>query len=122
MYVTDFVCTYNKHDLGDQNTIYQEQFLQAFGVKEWNDDIINKSTTELYNSVKDNQDIKDILEKIKKSEKDSILMLILGTEDIDIFKSLFRFDLFDLTHRLLCTLLTTGKVDKKHKINLLSNI
>ena len=122
MYVTDFVCTYNKHDLDDQNTIYQEQFLQAFGVKEWNDDIINKSTTELYNSVKDNQDIKDILEKIKKNEKDSILMLILGSEDIDIFKSLFRFDLFDLTHRLLCTLLTTGKVDIKHKINLLSNI
>ena len=122
MYVTDFICTYNKHDLSDQNTIYQEQFLQAFGVKEWNDDIINKSTLELYNSVKDNQDIKDILEKIKKNEKDSILMLILGSEDIDIFKSLFRFDLFDLTHRLLCTLLTTGKVNKKHKINLLSNI
>ena len=122
MYVTDFVCTYNKHDLSDQNTIYQEQFLQAFGVKEWNDDIINKSTLELYNSVKDNQDIKDILEKIKKNEKDSILMLILGSEDINIFKSLFRFDLFDLTHRLLCTLLTTGKVDTKHKINLLSNI
>ena len=122
MYVTDFICTYNKHDLSDQNTIYQEQFLQAFGVKEWNDDIINKSTLELYNSVKDNQDIKDILEKIKKNEKDSILMLILGSEDIDVFKSLFRFDLFDLTHRLLCTLLTTGKVNKKHKINLLSNI
>ena len=122
MYVTDFVCTYNKHELSDQNTIYQEQFLQAFGVKEWNDDIINKSTLELYNSVKDNQDIKDILEKIKKNEKDSILMLILGSEDIEVFKSLFRFDLFDLTHRLLCTLLTTGKVDKKHKINLLSNI
>tara|TARA_B100001093_G_scaffold89119_1_gene81181 strand:- start:53 stop:421 length:369 start_codon:yes stop_codon:yes gene_type:complete len=122
MYVTDFICTYNKHDLSDQNTIYQEQFLQAFGVKEWNDDIINKSTLELYNSVKDNQDIKDILEKIKKNEKDSILMLILGSEDIEVFKSLFRFDLFDLTHRLLCTLLTTGKVDKKHKINLLSNI
>ena len=122
MYVTDFICTYNKHDLSDQNTIYQEQFLQAFGVKEWNDDIINKSTLELYNSVKDNQDIKDILEKIKKNEKDSILMLILGSEDIDVFNSLFRFDLFDLTHRLLCTLLTTGKVNKKHKINLLSNI
>tara|TARA_Y100000389_G_C17453586_1_gene516475 strand:- start:1000 stop:1368 length:369 start_codon:yes stop_codon:yes gene_type:complete len=122
MYVTDFICTYNKHELSDQNTIYQEQFLQAFGVKEWNDDIINKSTLELYNSVKDNQDIKDILEKIKKNEKDAILMLILGCEDIDVFKSLFRFNLFDLTHRLLCTLLTTGKVDKKHKINLLSNI
>ena len=49
-------------------------------------------------------------------------MLILGDKDIDIFKSLFRFDLFDLTHRLLCTLLNTGKVDTKHKINLLSNI
>ncbi len=122
MYVTDFICTYNKHDLSDQNTVYQQQFLQAFGLKEWDNEIIVKSTNELYNKVIDNQDIKDIINFIKKKEKDSILMLILGDKDIDIFKSLFRFDLFDLTHRLLCTLLNTGKVDTKHKINLLSNI
>ena len=122
MYVTNFLCTYNKHDIEDQNLMYQQQFLQAFGINEWNDSIINKSTDELYNNIKDNLDIKEIIEKIKISEKDPILLLVLGNRDVDIFKSLFRFDLFEQTHRLLCTLLTTGKVDKKHKINLLSNI
>ena len=82
MYVTDFICTYNKQDLSDQNTVYQQQFLQAFGLKEWDNEIIVKSTNELYNKVIDNQDIKDIINFIKKKEKDSILMLILGDKDI----------------------------------------
>ena len=34
MYVTNFLCTYNKHDIEDQNLMYQQQFLQAFGINE----------------------------------------------------------------------------------------
>ena len=122
MYVTDFICTYKQHDIDVQNYMYQQQFLQAFGLEEWNDKAINDSTEEIYNKIKDNQDIKDILSTIKKQEKDSMLMFLLESEDIGIFKLLFRYDLFDITHRLLCTLLTSGKVNKNHKINLLSNI
>jgi len=122
MYITDFVCTYKHHDIEDQNKMYQQQFLQAFDLKEWNDKIINNSVEEIYNKIQANQDIKDILNAIKKQEENSILMLMMGSDDIGIFQSLFRFELFDITHRLLCTLLTTDKVDKNHKINLLSNI
>ena len=122
MYITDFICTYKQHDIDVQNYMYQQQFLQAFGLKEYNDKAINDSIEEIYNKIKDNQDIKDILNTIKKREKDSVLMLLLNSEDIGIFQSLFRYDLFDITHRLLCTLLTSGKVNKNHKINLLSNI
>ncbi len=122
MYITDFICTYKQHDINDQNVIYQQQLLQAFNLDAWDDDIVNTSVKEIYEKIKDNQDINDILNKIKNDEKNSVLMLLMGTEDVAIFQILFRFDLFDITHRLLCTLLTTGKVDKTHKLNLLSNI
>ena len=122
MYITDFICTYKQHDINDQNVMYQQQLLQAFNLDAWDDDIVNTSVKEIYEKIKDNQDINDILNKIKNDEKNSVLMLLMGTEDIAIFQILFRFDLFDITHRLLCTLLTTGKVDKTHKLNLLSNI
>tara|TARA_Y100000389_G_scaffold188941_1_gene212089 strand:- start:788 stop:1156 length:369 start_codon:yes stop_codon:yes gene_type:complete len=122
MYITDFVCTYKQHDIDDQHNMYQQQLLQAFNLEAWDDKVVNNSVEEIYEKFKDNQDIKDILNKIKDVEKGSMLMLLLGSEDIGIFQLLFRFDLFDITHRLLCALLTTGKVDKTHKLNLLSNI
>ena len=122
MYVTDFICTYKQHDINDQHAMYQQQLLQAFNLDDWDDDIVNNSVKEIFEKFKDNQDIKEILNKIKTNENNSVLMLLLGSEDIAIFQILFRFDLFDMTHRLLCTLLATGKVDKTHKFNLLSNI
>ena len=69
MYITDFICTYKQHDINDQNVMYQQQLLQAFNLDAWDDDIVNTSVKEIYEKIKDNQDINDILNKIKNDEK-----------------------------------------------------
>jgi hypothetical protein len=103
MYCTDFVCTYQNHDDADeQEDIYRSQFLQAFGVNEWDDDIINNNVNELFNKIKDVKEFGVIFEKLKKSEDNILFLLMMGDDDITVFKLLFKFELFNITHTMLC--------------------
>ena len=63
-YKTDFICTYQKiddsddsNDSNDSTILYQIQFLQAFDLLEFNDNIINKITESLYERYKDSNAI-----------------------------------------------------------------
>ena len=79
-YVTDFVCTYHlmddPDDADDSDKLFKLQFLQAFNYDMTNSNqsleeyfnTINIITTELYNSYKNNELIKKLIEKVKTTE------------------------------------------------------
>ena len=68
MYCTDFICTYQHcDDEYEQEDIYRCQFLQAFEMEEWDDDVINKKIDVLFNKIKDMKEFDVIFDKLLKS-------------------------------------------------------
>ena len=62
---TNFSCTYHliKENYEDSLMLYKIQFLQIFNLEEYNDDLVNKKVYELYEILKDNEIIKNLIEK-----------------------------------------------------------
>ena len=98
MYDTSFYCTYKMMDSDEDKTaMYQFQLLEAFGLKEYNDDAINGEVMSIYNKIKDCPQFKEICEACGTNEQykyfknDEVIMLIC----------FFSFDTFDLFHKCL---------------------
>ena len=122
MYCSDFLCTYKSHSDEDSEDIYRAQFLQAFGINKWDDEIIENKTKDLYTIVSKCKDLDIILNKIKISEKYTQFIKIIGNNDYDIFKLLFMFDLFDLSHKCFCDIIHTQNIKLINKTNIINNI
>lgn len=112
MYCTDFICTYKQHSEQYQDGMYRSQLLQAFSIKEWDDDIINREIENIYCGLKDNNDIKRLLSKIENTPELQHILAFMGYDDSTLFKMLFRFELFDLTHKLLCGFMNDNSISK----------
>jgi len=139
MYQTDFVCTYklfNDIDENDQEQMYRIQLLQAFDLTEWNDDKINKIIEEVYFSIyrdgvfkeifikaNKNKHINEILEiyKMNNTEIESDKIAIIDQNDI-IFRLLFKYEYFDLTHRCIIDYIINKSIDEKYLNKLLSEL
>ena len=137
MYQADFVCTYKLFDDMDENDkeqMYRIQLLQAFDLTEWNDDIINNIIEELYFSISLSGDFKDVFTKARRNKDINELLniynasnreietdkiAILDENDI-IFKMLFKFEYFDLTHRCIIDYLIHNSIDDIYLYKLLS--
>ena len=111
-YSTDFLCTYLNIESEYQETLYRCQILQAFMIKEWDDDTINKTTHHLYELIINDPLFSNIMRKIKTSKQFEILITFFET-DSEIFKLLFHFDLFQHTHKCLCDLINDGIIKEK---------
>jgi len=136
MYQADFVCTYklcNDIHENDQEQLYRIQLLQAFNLNVWNDDEINRIIEELYLSIslsgvfndvfikaKLNKNINELLEvyKLCNTEIETDKIAIIDENDI-VFKLLFKFEYFDLTHRCIIDYLINKSVDEKYMNKLL---
>lgn len=102
MYCSDFVCTYKQHSDEYQDMIYRSQLLQAFSLEDLDDDAINGEIEKIYNTIRDNNDITYLLSKIEKSSGLQTIISFIGNDNLTLFKLLFHFELFDLTHKLIC--------------------
>ena len=103
MYCTDFICTYQHCDDEDeQEDIYRSQFLQAFEMEEWDDDVINKKTEKLYDKIKDRDEFNVVFDKLKKSKNYVLFLWVMGQDSLTLFRLLFKYELFHLTHDALC--------------------
>lgn len=123
MYQADFICTYTMFsDISndDQEQLYRIQLLQAFDLKEWNDDKINETIEELYLSISSSGYFKDIFLKAKQNKDINQLLEIYKmnikeneiTDETNIlFKLLFKFDYFYLTHRCIVDFIINKSID-----------
>ena len=110
-YITDFVCTYNKMgDSDDSLIMYQIQLLQAFDLLEYNDDIINKTTHELYEKFKDNSYIINIIKSNREYLDDELLL----------FRLCFRYDTFYLFHSIISSLINNKTINEEYYTQILS--
>ena len=100
MYVTDFICTYNRMECDENDLsheLYQIQLLQAFNIKEFDDKIVNEETEILYEKYKNNTDIVELID-YRKNE-------LMIDDNLILFRSFFAYDNFFKFHSLLCSLI-----------------
>jgi hypothetical protein len=89
MYDTKHKCTYHLAECGEQEYMYRKDMLSFFTLKEFNDDTINQDVKELYNIMKKSDKMCDCMKKAAK---------MLLSEDNEIgFNLLFSFDYLHLT-------------------------
>ena len=101
MYNTHFLCTYKMHDVDDEETqdiIYRYDYLSAFGLTEYDSDVIMKTLEEVYEKLKCDKDFIEILEAHPRfvAEKKNYEF---------VMQLMFSFDTFDLFHSCLIYLL-----------------
>jgi hypothetical protein len=51
MYIHDFICTYKSHGEKTSEDAYRLQYLQAFGINNWDDVVIDKESTVLFDKI-----------------------------------------------------------------------
>jgi hypothetical protein len=93
MYNTKFLFTYKLHDNDDdQDTMYRHEYLYAFGLKEYDSEIIMKTLEYIYEKLKDNPDFIEILEShqyytINNKNHEIILQFLFSFHTLHIFHS-----------------------------------
>ena len=115
MYNTTFLCTYKLHDdEDDQDTLYRHEYLYAFGLKEYDSDIIVETLDKIYQKLKDNKDFIEIAESHYHFNGEN------KNHEI-ILQFLFSFHTFDLFHACLTYLLRDDKSDTILDDNFIKN-
>ena len=114
MYNTQFKCTYQNMENNSEEALdlaedkYFKEFLKAFGVNDFCDDIVNNT-------------IKDFYKKISASENESMLLLlkkmatIFLSEDPEIGLMVgFSYTYFFLFHPCICDILENGTIRQEN--------
>ena len=105
MYNTTFLCTYKLHDdEEDQDTLYRHEYLYAFGLKDYDSDIIVATIDTIYEKIKDNKDYIEIAESHYNFNKEK-------QNHENILQFLFSFHTFYLFHTCLIYFLRDDKSD-----------
>jgi hypothetical protein len=92
------LCTYklitedDEEEVGLREMLYKIQLLQIFNMKEFEEDIINQKIDDLFDSIKNEDFLTQIIEK--HPYKDTLF------NDL-IFRTLFSYDYLDLFHKCL---------------------
>ena len=123
MYQTDFICTYKNIDDGsEQEDLYRIQLLQAFNIDMWNDKEVNSITEELFKEMSSANGMKEIIVKCREHPDHVMLVSMMGSDDLTIFRLLFKFELFDLMHRCIVEFKTTGTITDVALANITNNL
>jgi len=95
--------------------IYQTDYLQIFGVVEFDYKTINTEMKRIYETdgVKTNARLQECMKKVAN---------MFLSEDLELgFMALFSYDYLFLTHLCICDVLENGSIQEKH-LNLLTNL
>ena len=116
-YHADFICTYKLMDNDDdRNFMYQIQILQAFGLCHFNQDEMSENVLQLYNELKDCNEIQEILEEgVKANPQMNMTHAIM-------FMCLFSYDFFDLFHKCLTDYFTSGSILEESKREMIDKL
>ena len=88
-----------------QNTMYKQDILEIFDVEEFDDEKINIAIHEVYEKVKMNDDLRNIMKLLSAK-------LLSSDEEIG-FTLMFSFDYLYLSHSCISEYLETGIISKE---------
>jgi len=109
----DFICTYNLiKDLDDSELLYKIQLLQVFNLGSFDEKVILEKQNNLFNTIKDNSQIKEILNLIKK--KHSL------NDDFISFQLLFSFHYLNYFHYCMRDIINNNEILESNYNNLIN--
>lgn len=118
-YNVNILCTYQLiKDEEESDLCYKIQYLDIFGLKNYDGEIINKTIKDLEDKYKDNKFIKKLID-IKTPQEKQILLFC--NENLD-FTMCFQYDKFYIMHYILCNLISNKEIDEQKIENMLKNI
>lgn len=123
MYDDSFVCTY--HLLEDDSTdeLYRIQFLQALGLQEWDDEKVDSKIDAIYASINKAPWVAAATTRLTDGSSISAWLAQLGTiNDEMVFRMLFGYDYFHLTHRCISELRRNGYTSDEARDALLNKL
>ena len=128
MYNTKYICTYNDDNIFNENekniisekdrefvtdALYRNDILHIFNIEDFDLDQINKELENLYEKIKDCNELILILKKVANT---------CLSEDLQIGLSLlFTFDFLYLTHPIISEYIENKNISRE-KINKLNNL
>ena len=114
-YNYDILCTYHLIEDEEQSNIcYRSQLLQVFKLNNYDDNKINSLISDLYNILKDNEEIKEIID-ILSNKLVLFQFFRKNNQKIDnvlVFQMLFAYEYFYLFHKLFSKYNTDKSLDK----------
>jgi|ETNmetMinimDraft_21_1059911.scaffolds.fasta_scaffold127246_2 DNA repair ATPase RecN len=125
-YNAKFVCTYkdiieNGKDVDNLSTLcYQLQLLEAFNMKEYEHNILERNIDKLWNILRENTEIKEILSFLSKKSVffDFLKSKNEKVEDIYLFHLLFSYDYFNVLHSCLSKYLDNNNKNVNYFVKL----
>jgi hypothetical protein len=127
MYNTKIVCTYNAPEVFDatdnisdtekefiRDALYRQELLDILGMNEFNESEMNRSIHELYEQIKNNEELTNFMTKLAGR---------FLSEDLELgLMILFAYDYMYLTHICISEYLERGEITEKNIIQLKSII
>jgi len=108
MYQADFICTYKQMDTEEeQEGLYRVQLLQAFGMDELIESEVYSILLELYNLMKEDNNLQTILTETSKINGLQFIINMVNNsgdgleKNILLFNLLFQYEYFDLFHKCI---------------------
>ena len=114
-YNYDILCTYHLIEDEEQSNIcYRSQLLQVFKLNNYDDNKINSLISNLYNILKDNEEIKEIID-ILSNKLVLFQFFRKNNQKIDnvlVFQMLFSYEYFHIFHKLFSKYNNDKSLDK----------
>lgn len=114
-YNYDILCTYHLIEDEEQSNIcYRSQLLQVFKLNNYDDNKINSLISNLYNILKDNEEIKEIID-ILSNKLVLFQFFRKNNQKIDnvlVFQMLFSYEYFHIFHKLFAKYNTDKSLNK----------
>ena len=116
-YNSYFLCTYKSFaEEKDCLLCYQIQLLQAFNMNKYDEFIINNNIEKTYLYLRDNEEIKKII-NILSTKHGEILLMCENNKDLEnivLFQLVFSFDYFEIFHKCLVNFLRS-EIESREK-------
>ena len=118
MYKTDFVCTYKafesiEDDEVNSDMLYQAQFLQVFGLTEYNDAAINAGLEAIKTKAAEVPELKALI--LQHPYNKTGLGLVGGDPAAALLPLMFSYHTMDVFHLCLIDAFTTGCILHLHE-------
>lgn len=110
IYDSEYVCSYWEHQEDEEmcDELFQLDFLSIFKLQEFDLTKINKCIFKLYETFKDNDDLKTILNAIFLNRK----FHIEKDDYISCFMYLYSFDLLHATHPIMSFIINHSQISE----------
>tara|TARA_Y100000741_G_C17903036_1_gene416119 strand:+ start:66 stop:437 length:372 start_codon:yes stop_codon:yes gene_type:complete len=123
MYDDSLVCTYHLLEEDATDELYRIQFLQVLGLEDWDDDKVDSEIDAIYAETSKAPWVTAAIARLRDGSSIGAWLAQLGSiNDEMVFRLLFGYDYFHLTHRCISETHRIGSASDEARDALLNKL